>query len=251
MTDETSRDTRTLRRMDLRLRVERFAGGPLGQGVAGSRSQSYDHCYNYFTPTRQPTADLEKSCAVLGFYLASWGMYRGSTYLFKNTSSEHFIPLVGFIDQQGLLLRGIDLNGYDTEHIEVLVETYGRVRDLVLPARHTALTLVTKIMAGVFGCVPAFDTYFVKGIRSVFSGRDGRAFGSFSPQSLRLLNALYLDNQQVVDTLAQESATVAFPGGAPGGLPLTRAKVIDMYGFELGYRPSPPDSPGAQPTSAS
>ena len=245
MTNENASGSPALFREDLRLRVERFAGGPLSRGVAGARSQSYDHCYNYFAACPQPTADLEKSCAVLGFYLASWGMYRGSTYLFKNTSSQHFVPLISYIENQRTLLRGIDVDGYDQQHIDVLVEAYRRIRELVLPAQHTALTLVTKILAGVFGCAPAFDTYFVKGMRSVFSGRDGRSFGSFSPQALRLLYALYLDNKSLVDTLALKSTTVGFPGGASGGLPLTRAKVLDMYGFELGYRPRLSDQSGA------
>lgn len=248
MTDETRGGTPALFRKDLRLRVERFAGTPLNHDVVGPRSQSYDHCYNYFAANTRPTADLEKSCAVLGFYLASWGMYRGSTYLFKNTSSQHFVPLIGYIEQHAEAMRRIDVDGYDPQRIDLLMNSYSQIRQFVLPDRHAALTLVTKIMAGVFGCVPALDTYFMKGIRSLLSSRDATAFGSFSARSLRLLNAFYLDNKQEVDGLAHELRTVQFPGGSPGGLHLTRAKVIDMYGFELGYRPSwVPTSQGVHP----
>jgi hypothetical protein len=73
-------------RDDVRARVERFANGSLREGVLGRRDRSYDHCYNYFAATKHPTRDMEKSCAILGFYLASWGMYRGSSYLFNETS---------------------------------------------------------------------------------------------------------------------------------------------------------------------
>ncbi|MGB5988764.1 MAG: hypothetical protein WBG43_03365 [Marinifilaceae bacterium] len=41
------------------------------------RLNSYDYCYNYFASHKgQALLDgMEKSCLVLGFYLASWGIY--------------------------------------------------------------------------------------------------------------------------------------------------------------------------------
>ena len=49
------------------------------------RNTSFDYCYNYFKTTEDLTADLEKSCLVLGFYLASWGMLRGSSFLLQKS----------------------------------------------------------------------------------------------------------------------------------------------------------------------
>jgi len=46
------------------------------------RYTSFDYCYNYFRqPSKEILADMEKSCLVIGFYLASWGMLRGSSFL--------------------------------------------------------------------------------------------------------------------------------------------------------------------------
>ncbi len=36
------------------------------------RYTSFDYCNNYFKTTYNLKTDLEKSCLVLGFYLASW-----------------------------------------------------------------------------------------------------------------------------------------------------------------------------------
>jgi hypothetical protein len=52
-----------------------------------ARYASFDYCFNYFRSFREQdrTADiaapqnLQMSCLQLGFYLASWGMLRGSS----------------------------------------------------------------------------------------------------------------------------------------------------------------------------
>jgi hypothetical protein len=38
------------------------------------RYTSFDYCFNFFSSNEDFTKDIEKSCLVLGFYLASWGM---------------------------------------------------------------------------------------------------------------------------------------------------------------------------------
>jgi hypothetical protein len=51
------------------------------------RYASFDYCFNYFQsqfeddrlPALAEAPGLQMSCLHLGFYLASWGMYRGST----------------------------------------------------------------------------------------------------------------------------------------------------------------------------
>jgi hypothetical protein len=225
-------------REDLRARVEHFAGGSLSLGVKGARNRSYDHCYNYFMATPLPTADMEKSCAVLGFYLASWGMYRGSTHISRETNSSLFVPLVNYIEAHGVALRSIDVDSYNTSTIRQICDAFAAVSALVLPDGQTAVTLTTKIMLGVFGCVPAYDTYFIGGMRTVFRGQRKASFWQMSPRSLELLAQLYVDNQRAIDDLAATSKTFRFAETSPTGLPLTKAKIIDMYGFDLGYYPS-------------
>ncbi len=51
------------------------------------RNSSFDYCYNYFRSNNAEAIlrDKEKSCAILGFYLASWGMMRGSSFLLQKS----------------------------------------------------------------------------------------------------------------------------------------------------------------------
>ena len=59
------------------------------------RYSSFDYCYNYFSQT-SPDAllkNMEKSCLAIGFYLASWGMFRGSSFLLQK-SVKYYEPLI-------------------------------------------------------------------------------------------------------------------------------------------------------------
>lgn len=228
-------------RPDLRQRVEHFGGRSLAEGVEHRRSRSYDHCFNYFATNPEPTADLEKSCAVLGFYLASWGMYRGSSYVFRETNSELYVPLISYIEEYGPALRGIDAGTYDDASKEQVIKTFREIRKLVLPDEQTAITLVTKIMVATFGCVPAYDTYFMAGMKTIFAGHPKASFWQMTSRSLDLIQELYLSNQEAIDDLASTSRTFRFGETTPTGLPLTRAKIIDMYGFDVGLNPSTAD----------
>jgi hypothetical protein len=189
--------------------------------------------------TKHPTGQLEKSCAVLAFYLASWGMYRGSTFLLNHTNSTHFIPVIGYIEEFGDSLRAIDVDCYHDANLEKIEEAYARLKAAVLPEGNTAVTLVTKILAGVFGCVPAYDTYFRIGVRNVTGDHSREAFWSFSRRSLELLSEVYLANASELNALAAESVTWRFEDStSPTGLPLKRAKILDMYFFDRGSRPN-------------
>lgn len=55
------------------------------------RLRSWDHCYRYFhSRTSQEIAhDLDHAALRLGFYLASWGMYRGSGFLIECDYTIH------------------------------------------------------------------------------------------------------------------------------------------------------------------
>src|ERR1700739_3260919 len=60
------------------------------------RYRSWEHCYQYFqgaTPAAV-AADRDVAALRLGFYLASWGMYRGSGFLLQHAYTVH----LGVID---------------------------------------------------------------------------------------------------------------------------------------------------------
>lgn len=76
-------------------------------------------------------------------------------------------------------------------------------------------------MLGVFGSVPAFDTYFARGFRAVTTKRV-----TFSRRSLAAVGDFYEQNSAAID--AQRIPTLDATSGQPTRRCYTRAKVIDM-----------------------
>jgi hypothetical protein len=87
-------------------------------------------------------------------------------------------------------------------------------------------TLVTKIMLGVFGNVPAFDTYFKKG------------FGvwTFGRKALQRVGEFYRNHVDVIER--NRALTIDFETGKQTDRRYTRAKVIDMIFFVEGDPPA-------------
>ena len=86
-------------------------------------------------------------------------------------------------------------------------------------------------MLGIFGCVPAFDTYFRAGFDAQTLGR----------KSLRRIAAFYRARQDVIDRY--RVPTIDFLSGESTDLTYTAAKVIDMIffveGMKKGWEPVP------------
>ena len=56
------------------------------------RYRSWEHCYKTFNDARNSTSpDLDYLSLHLGFYLASWGMYRGSSFLLHIVQSAFIL----------------------------------------------------------------------------------------------------------------------------------------------------------------
>lgn len=196
------------------------------------RYASFDYCFNYFQRHRKDPQtmlgkNLELSCNQLGFYLASWGMLRGSSFLLQR-SVKHFVPLVELIASAPNELWELDVHRYDTERLELIMEWTPKIQEALHPKGWKVYEgvasdiLVTKILLGVFGCVPAFDTYFKKGF----------GVSTFSKGSLRKVGMFYADHAQEIEGLRQP--TIDFATGMPSEILYTRAKVIDMAFFVAG-----------------
>lgn len=58
------------------------------------RYRSWEHCYSHFIKARgSKVIDYDYLSLQLAFYLASWGMYRGSSFLLQKDYKVH-IPVV-------------------------------------------------------------------------------------------------------------------------------------------------------------
>ena len=201
--------------------------------LSENRYASFDYCYRYFrcSPSDRLLADMEKSCLTVGFYLASWGMFRGRSSLLQR-SVRYYVPLVEFIAAQPQKTWEIDVDSYNADEVvDQLLRLYCEVRSRLLDKSKTHLTLVTKVLLGVFGVTPAFDRFFGDAFRGIVPGAGFRTFGK---KSLMKIHSFYEANSSIIDKIASETRVLDFESGELTQLVYPKAKVIDMYGFILG-----------------
>jgi hypothetical protein len=206
------------------LDIEKNLATYLGDRKPTSRYASFDYCFNYFQFHREENRledllqgeALQLSCLHLGFYLASWGMFRGSAELLRR-SVRTFVPAIETLVSAPAGLWSLDVNEYDEAAIREIL----RFRERLRPSLHTGASdiLVTKVMLGTMGCVPAFDTYF----------KIGFGCSTFGSKALRRIAQFYRDHSEVIER--HREPTLEFDTGEPTVRRYTRAKVIDMIFF--------------------
>lgn len=192
------------------------------------RNASYDHCFNYFQDFFERghikdvanAENLQLSCLHLGFYLASWGMFRGKAALLQHSSAA-LVPVVELISKAPEIVWTLDVEDYDEKSIQEILKFRDMLAETV-PGGNSD-TLTSKIMLGVFGCVPAFDRYFRKG-----SGLTG-----LRKQALLEIREYYRAHKDVLESCRRN--TLDFQGRALERR-YTQAKVVDMVFFIEGLR---------------
>ncbi len=193
------------------------------------RYSSFDYCFNYFQSFREQNRlddlaspnHIQESCLQLGFYLASWGMLRGSSFL-PSKSVKVFETLIHAIVNANTVLWEIDANNYSLHNIQAILDFRKNVGQVLDYRNGPSDILVTKIMLGVFGNVPAFDSYFKKGF----------GMSTFGKQSLEKVAEFYKLNAAIIEK--SRLNTLDFMTGKPTNRIYTRAKVIDMIFFVEG-----------------
>lgn len=177
--------------VDLERNILEFLHGSEDSGTQGrgprDRYASFDYCFNYFQSFREADATarlatsehLEMSCLQLGFYLASWGMLRGSTFLLRHSLAV-YESVVRAVAQMGPAVWEIDAHCYTEENVAKLLECRKTIGAAFGNENRASDTLVTKVMLGVFGNVPAFDTFVCSTLGKVLGVR------SFGKRSLRV-----------------------------------------------------------------
>lgn len=194
-----------------------------------SRYASFDYCYNYFRKTDDLTIDLEKSCLVLGFYLASWGMFRGSSFILQK-SLKHFKSTINYINSLPKAAWEIDVPYYNKDNIGIIKAIYDEIQSCLIPMSKQHLTLVTKILLGVFGFIPAFDDLFCQSFREIFNGTCG--FRVVNDHSLNCIKQFYDSNSESIEKLSSEIYTINFYDGQETDINYPKAKIIDMYAWQ-------------------
>lgn len=174
------------------------------------RYMSWRHCYKAFSENRNEVNEqtVDYLALHLAFYLASWGMYRGSSFLLQKDYKVH-IPVVRIIlEEQYNPLFGISAEELCKQsNLDLLDEVGTRIRNCYAeetPAssgeiNNATNTLVTKILLGTLGCVPAYDRYFVQSVK-----KHHISSGAYNRNSIYHISRFYCDNLDEFERLRHE-----------------------------------------------
>jgi hypothetical protein len=194
-----------------------------------NRYNSWQHCYEAFKNLKIISDD--NLALHLGFYLASWGMYRGSTGLLQKDYKIH-IGAVRIIKKYQNLrcnaTRGV-AQGDIAKIIELKSELFNHYNQYEylnnkneFKKKPPTDVLLSKIVMGTLGCTPAFDAYFNKGVGDNFS------FKRFDENSLNEILAFIQRFNKKLKELQQffvNEQNVYYP----------LMKIVDMYFWQEGY----------------
>jgi len=214
--------------MDVKKSINQFLeGNGKNKGrKPDERYASFDYCYNYFYSFYRKNKlneladekNLQMSCLQLGFYLASWGMMRGSSFLLER-SVKNYKNLIVAISRINPKLWEIDVNKYYDENIKLLLNCKQQIIEALGKENKPSDTLVTKIMLGVFANIPAYDQYVRKSFK----------LHSVNKKSLLKIKKFYEENKETLDSY--KIHTFDFLTSQETYIIYTKAKLIDMCGF--------------------
>lgn len=200
------------------------------------RYKSWEHCNNFFLQNQMNLDDpyiFDVACLHLAFYLASWGMLRGGSNLLQKDYLIHkyFIERVAKNEkykknfkyyEDGCLrddyFEGIEslIESTENAYIENINVVNGEKKNI-----NVSDTLSSKILLGVYGCMPAYDRYLkiglkLHGIRTTY--------GRSSFEELRMFYNRNIDKFSSCYEIFKAD-----------GVSYTPMKLIDMYFWQVGY----------------
>jgi len=189
------------------------------------RYKSWEHCFKAF----QKINDIDTLALHLGFYLASWGMYRGSSGLLQKDYKIHIGAVEILTKPKFKALHclstevGVDNADLILELIKELSNHYNGITHSNNTKNVTATdTLISKVILGTLGCLPAYDRYFIDGLRA--SGMSGY---SLSKRSLENLFEFITENKTSLLKTQKEISN--------NGTHYPLMKLVDMHFWMIGF----------------
>ena len=201
------------------------------------RSRSWEHCYRVFRDARtDPSPDYDYLSLHLAFYLASWGMYRGSSFLLQK-DYKVLVPIVEkILKPEYDCLFGVACVGLRDSEIQKrlkklrddIADHFRPIRDEVAGrkvASSVSPVLITKILMGTLGCVPAYDRFFQDGVATYkVTTRE------YSRNSLLKLVGFYEEHNDRLEEARR--------GMRVGDLTYPQMKLLDMGFWQIGFEKS-------------
>ena len=199
------------------------------------RYRSWEHCYKVFFDARQiDNPNYDYLSLHLAFYLASWGMYRGSSFLLQKDYKIH-VPVIkellkpeynGLLDMKCCTLKEENIQEKLDDLNKFIKNHYDKIRDSVSNEKiksEISDTLVTKILMGTLGCVPAYDRYFIIGVKE-----KAVSTGNYNRSSLLKLVDFYETNKKKFEEIRKKlkvDENLLYP----------QMKLVDMAFWKIGF----------------
>jgi len=198
------------------------------------RYKSWEHCYTVF----KSSTEIDFISLHLGFYLASWGMYRGSSGLLQKDYTIHHGAIEILKDSKFKAIHFIGSNQLNLakkkEHIDLIIDLKDELSRYYSNIKYTkgdnpekgispTDTLISKIMLGTFSCCPAYDRYYIDGLR--VTGLKGFELTTESLNNLYAYIDEYINEITLVQKEIIKSSGIFYPV----------MKIMDMYFWSLGY----------------
>ena len=207
------------------------------------RYLSWEHCYTQFYEARQnpEKANVDNLSLHLAFYLASWGMYRGSSFLLQYDYTIHTSVVKEILKPEYNKLFGIKCKELNSEQTVLLLKKlnsviggiYKQFRSNVGKEdikQDISTTLVTKVLLGALGCVPAYDRFFVDAVK-----KNEVTTGNYNIASLQKLIKFYEEHQEKLEKLRSQFLIEYKFEGRKKTLDYPQMKLLDIGFWKIGF----------------
>jgi hypothetical protein len=195
-----------------------------------NRGKSFDHVQEAWMNYRSGDQEADDLMALnLAFYLASWGMYRGSSNLLQR-DYKVFVPIVCYLKEKEPKFP-VDYIFSDRapeeiiENLRALADGLKKEIEKVMrplkKQRNVTDTLLSKILMATLVSVPAFDSFVKNSLRDICK-KEFLVTDGLLPKSLRTTIALARDH---IPLLEEGQRLVKKETGTK--YPLT--KLLDLY----------------------
>lgn len=219
---------------DLKKTVEDFIN--VDYNTPDGRYQSWNFCYKHFREIFKKDSlsqkDRQQAALVLAFYLASWGMYRGSSFLLKAYTYTVHIQTIRILHEKRTLLKKSFISTDNETELNELFKLINQLKEYYSDLKKKAIkqekvsnknddisdTLISKIVMGVSGIIPAYDRNVKKELKR------RKLSQTLSKKCYTDLWKLYKTNEMEIKDLHEEHRE--YP-------PM---KILDMYLFEKGSK---------------
>jgi hypothetical protein len=197
-----------------------------GDRTEHDRERSWEICYNYFHDNHPEVvrADRDHAALHLGFYLASWGMYRPSSFLFHHAYTIHLGVVDCLTEPKYSMLWEQEFGASDdAQLVPLILDACQEIRSAYRPFGKATDTLVTKVLLGTIGCSTALDDYFGKGCRHSGITVPNPLNSAFIQSILEFCQS-NLQNLRAEQTRIERATSVRYP----------LMKLVDMYFHQVG-----------------